>query len=199
MIAWPLRTVFVAVVLSAGGWFQPVGAQSVPRQFSDDEIGPLVLETCRNGPERKARSGEALVQSFIQLGWRNVGQGRPLDAAESFVLAANAGPERPDIYWGMGVAAHLAGFPTDHLAACFVRVQRMLPDEPGPFADHGRALEERGEYEDAIAKFDEALQRDEAFRVAHVGLAKAYAKVGNTELSIYHAQEADRLSGGANR
>lgn len=183
---------FSLVLLLAGR--AGVFAQDLPRQLSDDDVKLAILVTCQKGPERTGKFGRQVAQTLMDLGWRRINAGDPYGAAEAFYSAANAGPERPDAYWGLGVAAHVAGLGDHFLQACFGRVQNLLPDEPGPWADHGRALEERGETDEAILRFLEALKRDPDFTPAHIGLVQAYDQAGNRAQAEHHARRVQELT-----
>ena len=169
-------------------------SQNMPRQFSNKKVETSTLEICQSGPERRGAFGRQVAQVMMDLGWSKIRSGDPYSAAEAFISAANAGPERPDSYWGLGVAAHVAGMPDAHLQACFGRAQTLLPDEPGPWADHGRALDERGKTSEAIARLLESLKRDPDFMAAHIGLAKAYDELGEHEKAIVHARRVQELT-----
>lgn len=187
-LAWAAAT-FAAIILVVS----PVYAQVPERHFSDDQVKDMLLEICRNGPERQASWGRQLARTFIDLGWRQIGTGKPFGAAELFISALNAVPENPGAYWGLGVAAHIAGFSDGHLNACFGKTKELLPDHPGPWGDHGRAVEERGNAQAAVPLFLESLKRDENYLPAHIGLARAYARVGDEEGAKRHAQRANAL------
>ena len=183
---------FSLVLLVAGK--TGVFAQDLPRQLSDEDVRLAILITCQKGPERTGKFGRQVAQNLMDLGWRRIDAGDPFGGAEAFYSAANAGPERPDAYWGLGSASHVAGLGDHFLQACFGRVQNLLPDEPGPWADHGRALEERGQGVAAIARFLEALKRNPDFTPAHIGLAKAYMDAGDLESAERHALRVQELS-----
>lgn len=51
-------------------------------------------------------------------------------------------------------------------------------------------LKDQGEFDQAIAKLNEALALDENFTLAHLALAVIYHRVKNFELSIKHGQRA---------
>lgn len=54
-------------------------------------------------------------------------------------------------------------------------------------------LKDEGHYDEAIAKLTEALQQDETYVMAHLGLAVLYGKVGQHDKAINHAQRACEL------
>lgn len=188
------RTVLGLALAGLVGGATSAVAQDVPRQFTDAQVKTASLETCQDGAERTGTAGRQVGQVMMDLGWSRINAGDPYGAAEAFVSAANIGPARPDSYWGLGVAAHIAGWPDDVLQSCFGRVQGLLPDEPGPWADHGRARQERGQDEAAIVRLREALKRDPDFTAAHIGLAKAYLNTGDTENAERHALRVQELT-----
>ena len=51
-------------------------------------------------------------------------------------------------------------------------------------------LKDEGNYDEAIAKLTEALEQDEAYVMAHLGLAVMYGKVGQHDKAVHHAQRA---------
>jgi tetratricopeptide (TPR) repeat protein len=59
--------------------------------------------------------------------------------------------------------------------------------------DQGEKFREEGEYEEAIAKFNQCLEEDEAFALAHFALAVVYGKVGRHEDAVRHGRRAVEL------
>jgi tetratricopeptide (TPR) repeat protein len=54
-------------------------------------------------------------------------------------------------------------------------------------------LKDQGQYQEAIGKLTEALELDENFVMAHLGLAVLYGKVGMHDKAVFHAQTACTL------
>jgi tetratricopeptide (TPR) repeat protein len=54
-------------------------------------------------------------------------------------------------------------------------------------------LKDNGQYQEAIAKLEEALGQDENFVMAHLGLGVLYAKVGQHERAVAHSQRACQI------
>jgi len=134
---------------------------------------------CVNGPPRQANWGGAEAEQLVRLGWGKFGANDAASALKLFDAALNTGPERPDAYWGLAIAGHVAGRDIAAVDACFARAQALLPEVAGVFADHGRALESRGDFDAAIEKFRHALALDPEFREAHVGMARAMLAKGD--------------------
>ena len=134
---------------------------------------------CANGPSRQANWGGVASEQMIRLGWGKIEANDAASALKLFDAALNAGPERPDAYWGLAIAGHRAGRDIAAVDACFAKAQALLPEAAGVFADHGRALEARGDLDAAIEKFRHALALDPEFREAHVGMARTMLAKGD--------------------
>jgi tetratricopeptide (TPR) repeat protein len=59
--------------------------------------------------------------------------------------------------------------------------------------DEGEKLKDQGNYEAAAAKFEELLQQDEAYPLAHFALAVVYGKLNRHEDAVRHGQRACEL------
>ena len=59
--------------------------------------------------------------------------------------------------------------------------------------DEGEQLKEEGKLEDAVAKFQEALQADANFPLAHFALAVALGQLGQHEKAVEHGEKAAQL------
>ena len=51
-------------------------------------------------------------------------------------------------------------------------------------------LKDEGKYEEAIAKLNEALEQDEHFVMAHLGLSVLYGKINQHDKAVSHGQRA---------
>lgn len=60
----------------------------------------------------------------------------------------------------------------------------------GELYNEHEKLKDEGKNEDAIAKLTEALEQDENYVMAHLGLAVMYGKVGEHQKAVSHAQRA---------
>ena len=129
----------------------------------------------------------------MQAGWRDVGTGKGQEAANNFLLALFVGPERPDAYWGLGVASHIVNFPLQTITACFDRAIASLHNVAPLFSDYGRVLEQRDVLPDAIAFFNKALAIDNNHLEAHIGLARSYQKMGDAENANVHWKRVKEL------
>ena len=162
-----LKTILIAgccwVIATAAA--AAVAQPSVDAAIADtpnlDSAGLAAL--CANGSERKGNWGKAVARQMIKLGWDKIGSNDGPAALKFFAAALEMGPERPDAYWGMGIAGHIAGRDSTAVDACFTKTQALLPEVPGGFADHGRVLESRGKPKLAIEKFRRALSIDPNF------------------------------------
>ena len=172
---------------------QPMDNSSASASMTASEVEQEMIKICTDGPRRKARYGRAASKVMMQDGWRKVEAADGEAAAKSFLTALFIGPERPDAYWALGVAAHVADYRDGTIDTCFERAQRMLPEVAGVFSDHGRVLEERDRFDAAIAKFKQALALDPDFVEAHVGLSRAYAKTGETAKARAHDERVRTL------
>lgn len=59
--------------------------------------------------------------------------------------------------------------------------------------DEGERLKEEGKLQEAIAKYQEALEADEKFALPHFALAVVYGKVGEHEMAVKHGERACEL------
>jgi len=159
-------------------------AEAIPT----DELALAVNRTCVEGQQRQANHGRKASQTTMLQGWKAVEEGKDADALLFFLNATLVGPERPDAYWGLGVAAGMTGYPLATVDACFERAIATIPDEPGVFADYGRTLEERDRFARAIVLFNRALELDPDFREAHVGLARSYLALGDQAKAEPHVE-----------
>ena len=57
----------------------------------------------------------------------------------------------------------------------------------------GEKLKDAGQYEEAVAKFQEALQQDDTFALAHFALAVVCGKLGQHETAVRHAERGCEL------
>ena len=51
-------------------------------------------------------------------------------------------------------------------------------------------LKDEGKYDEAIAKLTEALEQDENYVMAHLGLAVLYGRVNQHDKAVHHGQRA---------
>ena len=59
--------------------------------------------------------------------------------------------------------------------------------------DEGERLKEEGKLEEAIAKYQEAIDADESFALPHFALAVVYGKIGDHENAVKHGERACEL------
>jgi tetratricopeptide (TPR) repeat protein len=71
--------------------------------------------------------------------------------------------------------------------------QTASDPEAAQWLEAGAALEERGEYEDAIRAYEEALELAPGDTEALVGLASAYESLDERDVAIAHLQEAAQI------
>ena len=57
----------------------------------------------------------------------------------------------------------------------------------------GEKLKDEGKYEEAAEKFQQALEVDETFALAHFALAVMYGKLGDHEKAVKHGERACEL------
>ena len=57
----------------------------------------------------------------------------------------------------------------------------------------GEKLKDEGRFEEAVAKFQESLQLDESYALAHFALAVVCGKLGRHEEAVRHAERAVEL------
>ena len=57
----------------------------------------------------------------------------------------------------------------------------------------GEKLKDGGQTEDAIAKFNEALEADDSLVIAHLALAVCHGKMGDHEKAVAHGEKACEL------
>ncbi len=132
----------------------------------------------------------AAAQGVVQLGWEQIGQGKPNEAIRRFNQAWLINPNLPDIFWGFGVATHVRGDETDEVVRWFEEAFKGLRENPRFLADRGRVLEERKLPKRARFWFRAALDIDPDYVPAHVGMSRIANALGDAELEKTHL---DRL------
>ena len=60
----------------------------------------------------------------------------------------------------------------------------------------GEKLKDEGLLEEAVAKFQESLEVDESYALAHFALAVVYGKLGRHEDAVRHGEQAVELDPG---
>ncbi len=188
-----IAAVGLAMASMAGA--QPSAGQALADAPDIDSASMTTL--CAKGPERKANWGRAAADQMIRQGWGMIGTGEAAAASalKLFWAALNTGPERPDAYWGLAIAGHIAGRDAAAVDACFAKTQALLPGDAGAFADHGRVLEGRGAPKAAIEKFERALSIDPNLVDAHVGMARALFALGDETAAARHVERVEALTG----
>lgn len=176
----------------------PTPAQAAPEVWEGDPLAApdLVLQVCRFGPERQGNFGWAQSDGLIGEGWNAVDEQRGEDAVLDFMAAIHVGPLRPEPYWGLGVAAHVAGFGDVVIDACFARAIAMIPDVAAVRAELGDVLALRQRWDEAIAAYEAALALDDGFMFAHDRLSAALLAIGDMEGAIEHHERAEALRAG---
>jgi len=154
---------------------------------------PNVLLACEGKVERRARRGANASDAFINNGWAEIERGDPDTARGVFVSALSLFVENPRAYWGLGVASHLSGFSQQTVSACFDAAIAKLPANAALYSDFGRVLEERNLDRRAVEKFTKAVALDDGWIEAHVGLARAYTKLGDAQLAARHIEKVRKL------
>lgn len=64
-----------------------------------------------------------------------------------------------------------------------------MPSVTELYNEHEK-LKDEGNYDEALAKLNEALEQDENYVMAHLGLAVLYGKVNQHDKAVHHAQRA---------
>ncbi|MBL4741281.1 MAG: tetratricopeptide repeat protein [Sneathiella sp.] len=144
--------------------------------LSSEVLKAEVNKVCHNGPNRKPNWGRSAADLHVRQGWKMVTKGMGDDASQAFLVALHVGPERPDAYWGLGVATHLANFPFVTIKSCFNRAFKLLPNVANPHADYGNVLIQRDLHDEAMSQFQTALKIDNDNIGALVGIARLYHK-----------------------
>ncbi|MEZ5668835.1 MAG: tetratricopeptide repeat protein [Alphaproteobacteria bacterium] len=174
----------------------PLDEATLERLLAGTDIDPaLVLRICTDGPGREANFGWAQSQTLIDLGWSHAFNERGPEALGAFIAALHVGPDRPEPYWGMGIAAYVAGLDDAVIDACFARTIAMLPDVAPVYADYGNVLSLRERWDDAIAAYEQALALDDGFIHAHDGLSNALLAIGDRDGALAHHNRSMELRG----
>ena len=196
-----LRTLLIAGVFALSA--NAAMAQSSGSGGLDQILGDTptvdtaaVVSLCTNGPARtRGEWGASAASQLIQFGWSAIESNDGESALKLFSLALSAGgPERPDAYWGLGIASHVAGRDQAAIDACFGKLQALLPNDAGAFADHGRVLDMRGAPKLAIEKFEMALARDPNHVEAHIGMARSHMALGDEATAQIHVKRVEELT-----
>ncbi len=110
-------------------------------------------------------------------------------------LAEKAGglirPDTPlvDAYF---IQANLAERNYDYAAAeqSYLQLKRLFPDDPEPYTGLAAVEERRGQYQKAIAHYQNALLHDANYIVVHQALGLAYARTSDYPRAISHGEKA---------
>ncbi len=154
---------------------------------NDDKFIKQVL-ALTNGDKQAAAIG------VVQLGWEQIGKGKPNEAIRRFNQAWLINPDLPDIFWGYGVATHVRGDETDAVVRWFEEAFKGLRENPRFLADRGRVLEERKLPERARFWFQASLSINPDYVPAHIGMMRAASAMGNTELEAKHRTRLEELA-----
>jgi len=154
---------------------------------NDKKFIQQVMELTK-GDEAAAASG------VVQLGWQQIGKGKPNEAIRRFNQAWLIKPDLPDIFWGYGVATHVRGDETEMVVRWFEKAFNGLRENSQFLADRGRVLEERKFPERARFWFQAALKINPEYVPAHVGMMRAADALGDKELENKHREKLKVLA-----
>jgi Flp pilus assembly protein TadD len=129
----------------------------------------------------------------VAQGWDAFEKGNMDVAVRRFNQAWLLDPENPEIYWGFAVATHVRGDGLEQTERWFAEAEKRLATDPELFNDHAVALEDHGQPARAKINYDRALAIDPDNALAHEGMARVLAKLGDTAGAEKHAAEAKRL------
>ncbi len=90
------------------------------------------------------------------------------------------------------IQANLAERKYDYAAAeqNYLQLNRLYPDDPEPYASLGAVEERRGQYQKAIAHYQNALLRDANYIVVHQTLGLLYARIADYPRALSHGEKA---------
>lgn len=153
------------------------------------------LYTSRGQPAAAAEQFRAAIQNqstdpvvHRQLGEALLQIGNPAAATQSFQRAIELAPNSHEAYHGLATA-HLA---QGRLDAAAEAEQRALELAGGNYTlaivGQGDIAREQGRYDEAIAHYNTALERDSRLAGAYLGLGKAALAQGRTEIALTHFQ-----------
>ncbi len=113
-----------------------------------------------------------LVEAWANLGDANARAGEKAAAIEAWQAAVRLAPNDADLREGLGLALHDAERDSD-AASQYAEAARLRPRDARPLLSVGDSWAAAGNFERALASYDEALVRDSS-------LVEAYAKRGAT-------------------
>jgi len=125
-------------------------------------------------------------------------QRRDFSAAEAafsaLIDASSTAPERAFLLNKRGVAR--IGLERRDLAhADFAAALEARPDYPPALTNVGNLLLEEGSVEEAIARYERAIERDPEYAVAHLNLSVAYKRAGRIADAVRALRRSQRLEG----
>ena len=111
------------------------------------------------------------------------------EAIVSALRAIELDPSYADAHAFLGMAYNFAGQPEEGLAS--VRLAMKLNPRPPFFYVYieGQALYQLGQFEEAIARFEHARDRNPAFLLAHQFLVASHAEAGHMDEAEWEVQE----------
>ncbi len=178
--------------------FLPEDAAGLRRQLAKAffEISGRYLWPSTTGPTTASPEGLLAAERAVTLddehgpAWYNYGAaldaaGRPAEAVDAYQRAIALEP-RPATYNALGAACALLERPDDAMAA-FEQAIAMKPDYAWPYHNLGRLHATRGDYQQALENYQQAINfhehdRDRAATWSHFG--DAHAALGNQDEAI---------------
>ena len=123
-----------------------------------------------------------------------LGSGRAVGSIAAFTRAVIAAPDRTDPYEGLGRAWIREGRSRFALAA-FLTALELCPDWTAVRFEVGNTLQRLWRLDDAVAVWQDVVDRDPGFADAHGRLAVAYYLLDMLALAEHHLAEAQALGG----
>lgn len=155
---------------------------------SDANLVKSALELT-NGDRRAATI------SMLRIGWDKIAKGQANEAIRSFNQAWLIEPEFSDIYWGFAVATHIRGDDLKKVMQHFDRAAKDNERDPRLATDRGRVLEQRNETEEARVWFERAIEMDETYAPAYIGMILVARKLEDETLEAEFQKKHDELTG----
>jgi tetratricopeptide (TPR) repeat protein len=141
----------------------------------------------RSDPASQLRHLQQLTSAFPEderawnlLGTNSFGRQDYAQAIEAYEKAIAIAPDYSPPYNQLGYARRFLG-DYDGAEEAFQKYIALLPDDPNPYDSYAELLMKTGRFEESIANYEKALERDPHFVASFVGIGLNHIYLGEPE------------------